>query len=107
MPNTRFVAAQLRVVEGRALAWVGPVGPRCPSPPVRLAVVASSTSPIRRVGFLVDGRRIGDDRRGVAGLYTRAWRARGAVRGRHLLRAVVFDARGRTASARRRVRLCP
>ena len=45
-------------------------------------------------------------KQGVEGLYDTPWRTRKAHRGRHLLRVVVTDRRGHTASARRLVRVC-
>jgi hypothetical protein len=71
-----------------------------------LVVTASSTARVRAVRFLVDGRRVGLDRNGgSAGLYTVTWKV-AAHKGSHTLRAVVVDARGRTAAATRTVRVC-
>jgi hypothetical protein len=54
-----------------------------------------------------DGKRgIATVRRGVAGLYSATWRTNRTKKGRHALRAVVLDARGRTLSVRRVLRVC-
>jgi hypothetical protein len=45
-------------------------------------------------------------KQGVEGLYDAPWRTRKAHRGRHMLRVVVTDRSGRTASAHRLVRVC-
>jgi hypothetical protein len=71
-----------------------------------LLVAASSTAPIRSVRFF-DGRRgIATVRRGIAGLYSTPWRVSRARKGRHVLRAILLDRRGRTFSALRSVRVC-
>jgi hypothetical protein len=55
----------------------------------------------------LDGRRLIAKRtEGIETLYDAPWRTRKAHRGRHVLRAVVTDRRGKTASARRLVRVC-
>jgi hypothetical protein len=71
-----------------------------------LVVLASSTAAVRSVRF-VDGRRtIATVRRGGAGVFTATWRNGAAAKGRHTLRAIVTDARGRQARAERAVRIC-
>ena len=107
MPNTAFAAGALRVVNAPTVDWLAPERRECAERPrTRLAVVAGSPSRVRSVRFFDGRRRIATVRRGEAGLYGATWRTRGARKGRHLLRAVVADARGRTASAERVVRIC-
>jgi hypothetical protein len=68
--------------------------------------VAGSSARIRSVVLLDGRRRIARVRRGTAGLYAATWSTAGAARGRHVLRAVVTDVRGRTATAERVARVC-
>jgi hypothetical protein len=103
MPNTRFLRTAIRVVDGPAVTWLAPAGGACLRGTVRLLAIASSSRPLRRILFLADGRRVGVDRRSRSGLYSTAWRPR---RGTYRLEAVAVDAAGRTATARRIVRVC-
>ncbi len=107
LPNTAFVAAKLKIVRGPAATWLAPDGNQCAASPTRLLVAASDTSRIRNVRFLVDGKKVATVSRSAAGLYGADWRPRGLARGDHTLRALVTDARGRTAGAgRRTVKVC-
>jgi minor extracellular serine protease Vpr len=106
LPNTRFQPSRVRVVRGPALTWLVPGGRTCASRRQPLLVAASSNARIRSVRFF-DGRRgVATVRRGVAGLYSATWRTARARKGRHVIRAVVLDRRGRTFSARRVLRVC-
>jgi hypothetical protein len=106
LPNTAFAAGPLRVVAGPTVTWLVPEIRECVPRNAPLTVVAGSPAAIRSVRF-VDGRRtIATVRRGGAGIFTATWRNRSAAKGRHLLRAVVTDARGRVARAERIVRIC-
>jgi hypothetical protein len=69
-------------------------------------VTAGSTKRVRNVAFFDGKHRIATVKRGFEGLYDAAWRTRKTHRGKHVLRAVVTDRRGRTVSARRIVRVC-
>ena len=106
LPNTRFQPTRVRVVRGPALTWLAPGSRACAARRQGLLVAASSTARIRSVRFYDGGRGIATVRRGVAGLYSATWRAGRAKKGRHALRAVVLDRRGRTFSARRVLRVC-
>jgi subtilisin family serine protease len=99
MPNTSYRKVKLKAVAGPAVTWLEPEARGCVRGKVRLAAVAGSTAKVRRVRFFDGGRRIGVDARGTAGVYGVTWKAAG--RGRHTLRAVVADAKGHSASARR------
>jgi minor extracellular serine protease Vpr len=107
LPNTQFKTTRVRVVRGPALTWLSPRTRQCmPAGRPSLLVAASSTAPIRSVRFF-DGRRgIATVRRGIAGLYSTPWRVSRARKGRHVLRAILLDRRGRTFSALRSVRVC-
>jgi hypothetical protein len=61
---------------------------------------------VRSVRFFDGKRRIAKVTRGIEGLYLTAWRTGKAARGKHVLRALVTDRRGATASAKRVVRVC-
>ena len=103
-PNTAFRSVDIRAVRGPTVTWLTPSRGSCVRGRARLLVAASSTRPIRRVRFLSGERTIRTVRRGASGLYAATWRPRD--RRPHLLRAEVYDARGRTAVATRRVRAC-
>jgi hypothetical protein len=106
LPNTRFQPTRVSVVRGPALTWLLPGSRACAARRQSLLVAASSNARIRSVRFY-DGRRgIATVRRNVSGLYSATWRAGRARKGRHVLRAVVLDRRGRVFSARRVLRVC-
>ena len=106
MPNTNFAAARIRAVNAPTIQWLYPERRECAAARTQLVAVGGSTKAIRSVRFL-DGRRtIATVRRSTAGLYGTTWRTAGATKGRHVLRAVIRDAAGRTATAERVVRIC-
>jgi hypothetical protein len=106
LPNTAFRRVAITAVSGPALTWVAPPANECVGRSAGLVVVASSTTRIRSVRFFADGRRIGVDRSGTAGVFTSSWGTRLARTGRHELTAVATDAGGRALSATRDVRVC-
>ena len=78
----------------------------CTAAQAPLVVLASSTAALRSVRFF-DGRKLlATDKRGGAGLFTGVWKRGGAAKGKHTLRAIVTDAKGRKAEAQRVVRVC-
>lgn len=106
LPNTAFRSFRLRAVRGPTVTWLLPRPRACVSRVEGLFVTAGSTRGVRSVRFF-DGRRLIAKRtEGIESLYDTPWRTRKANRGRHVLRAVVTDRRGKTASARRLVRVC-
>ena len=106
IPNSSVRAVQLRVVSAPTVTWLAPAARECARGPERLVVAADSPTRVRSVRFL-DGRQtIAVVRRGTAGLYATTWRTGREPRGRHVLRAVVVDAKSRRASALRNVRVC-
>jgi hypothetical protein len=105
MPNTRFRSSRLQVVRRPTLTWLTPLPRRCVARTVPLLVVASPPAQARTARFFDGRRRIRVLRRNVAGLYATTWRARGARRGLHTLRAVV-QVGGRRLEATRVVRVC-
>jgi hypothetical protein len=107
LPNTAFAAGNITVVNRPTLTWVTPEPRECTTAQAQLVVIASSTAALRSVRFL-DGRKpIATVRRGPAGIYTAVWKRGGVAKGRHTLRAIVTDARGRKAVSQRIVRVCP
>jgi hypothetical protein len=104
LPNTAFRSARLRVVNRPTVTWLVPEANECLARRASVTVVAGSPSRVRSVSFFDRGRRVALAGRGEAGVYTATWRPRG--KGRHQLRAVVRDARGRTATATRPARVC-
>jgi minor extracellular serine protease Vpr len=106
LPNTAFRSFRLRAVKGPTVTWLLPRPRACVARVEALFVTAGSTRGVRSVRFF-DGRRLIAKRtEGVESLYDTPWRTRKAHRGRHVLRAVVIDRRGATASAKRLVRVC-
>jgi hypothetical protein len=106
LPNTTFIAAKLKVVNGPALTWLSPELGQCVSGRTRLLVVASATKKIRHVRFLADGRPISTVTRDTVGLYGTTWSPRGLARGKHRLQAIITDAGGTTAVANRVFKIC-
>jgi minor extracellular serine protease Vpr len=106
LPNTAFRSFRLRAVAGPTVTWLLPKSKTCVARNEGLFVDAGSTRGVRVVRFYDGRRRIAKVRRGLEGLYTTPWRTGKAHRGRHVLRVVVVDRRGKHASARRIVRVC-
>jgi minor extracellular serine protease Vpr len=106
MPNSGFRRSRIEVVNGPALTWVAPERNECAERRARLLVLASSTARVRSVRFFDGDGPIATDRRGAADLFAATWSTRREQRGRHTLRAVAVDARGREIEATRRVRIC-
>jgi hypothetical protein len=104
LPNTGYRAVVISRTTKPVVSWLIPRSRACVRRRARLLVLATSTHPIRSVRFLDGGRRFRTVRRGASGLYTTTWRPR--RRGRHVLRAIALDAKGRTAAAARAVRVC-
>ena len=106
LPNTSFKSLRVRAVARPTLTWLLPKPGACVRSQTSLFVVAGARRGVRSVRFY-DGRRlIGTVRHGSEGLFGRPWSTAKAKRGRHVLRAVVTDRRGATASARRVVGVC-
>ena len=93
-------------VRGPALTWVFPLPRACAAKTERLLVLASDVRRIRGVRFSVDGRRLGTSTKGQSDLYAFTWKRGALKRGKHLLRAQVVDAAGKTFAVSRSVRVC-
>jgi minor extracellular serine protease Vpr len=106
LPNSVFRSFRLRAVARPTVNWLLPQPRACVARVEPLFVTAGSTRRVRKVTFFDGRRKLATVKRGVEGLYDAAWRTRKTHRGRHVLRAVVTDGGGRTASARRLVRVC-
>jgi minor extracellular serine protease Vpr len=107
MPNTAFKRVAITGVRGPALTWVTPSANECVAGKTTgLLVVASSTRPARSVRFLVDGKQVAVDRKGVADVFSATWRSGAAAKGKHVLQAVVTDAAGHTLAVSRSARVC-
>jgi hypothetical protein len=78
----------------------------CAAARTQLLVLADSNVAVRSVRFYQGRKLIATVRSGAAGLYSATWRRGSAAKGRHTLRAVVTDARGRTAEAQRVAQVC-
>ena len=106
LPNTRFFGIRAPAVNRPAVSWILPRRNACLAARQRLQVVASSSAVISSVGFFDGNRQIARVRRNVAGIYTLNWRTARARQGRHVLRAVASDVRGRESAATLQVRIC-
>jgi minor extracellular serine protease Vpr len=106
LPNTSFRSFRLRAVTGPTLTWLLPTRNQCVTKPQSLAVSAGSKAGVRSVRFYDGKRYLGKRTRGVEGLFVFDWKSGKAKRGRHVLRAVVTDRRGRHAKAQRLARVC-
>ena len=106
LPNTAFASGRLRVVNRPTVTWLGPETNECTTARTQLVALAGSTARVRSVRFLLGRKPVATDRRGSAGLFTATWRRGTAAKGKHVLRAIVTDVRGRKAEAQRVVRVC-
>ncbi len=104
MPNTTYLDPQLTVVRGPAVSWLLPRSSACAGKRSRLTVTASSARAVASVRFFDGKRPIRTVRRKANSLYVTTWGARRG--GRHVLRAVVRDRAGKSASATLAVRVC-
>ena len=78
----------------------------CAAKTEQLAVIGGALKKIRQVAFTVDGKRIGVDKTGPAGIYSFAWKTGKLAKGNHLLVATLTDAAGKTAASARKIRVC-
>jgi hypothetical protein len=105
LPNSTFRRLRLRAVNRPIVTWLLPRSRSCVGRATPLVVAGSSPRGVRSVAFFNGQRRI-STKRGQVGVYGATWRTKNASRGRHLLRVVLTDRRGRRAQARQVVRVC-
>jgi hypothetical protein len=106
MPNTTYRTAKVSVVTKPTVTWLVPSSNQCVSATTRLVVVAGSNRTLKNVTFRADAKRLGAKKADTTGLAFVDWKAKLAKKGKHVLRATVRDAGGRTVTAARRVRVC-
>jgi hypothetical protein len=106
LPNTKYRGAKIAVVRKPTLTWLVPSRNQCLRSTTRLVVVAGSNKTLKNVVFRADARKLGSKKADSAGLAFTDWKAKQAKKGKHVLRATVRDAAGRTVTARRNVRVC-
>jgi hypothetical protein len=95
------------VVNGPTVSWLVPDTNECAPKKTQLVTLAASTAAVRNVRFFNGSKQIALVKRGGAGgLYGATWTRPQLKKGRHTLKAVVTDAKGRTATAERVVRVC-
>ena len=104
LPNSVFRSFPLRALTRPTVTWLLPRPRACAAG--GLFVLAGASHGVRSVKFFDGKRLIATEKRGSEGLFTTRWRTRKARVGRHVLRALVTDRRGATASATRAVRVC-
>jgi len=106
LPNTAFRTLNLRAVAGPTVQWLLPKRSACVLKSESLFVTAGSSKGVRSVKFFDGHKRIATVRRGLEGLYSTPWKTGKLKRGRHVVRVVVTDGRGKKASAQRLLRVC-
>jgi subtilisin family serine protease len=106
LPNTSFRSFRLHAVARPTVNWLVPRPRTCAARREGLFVTAGAAHGVRSVRFFDGKRLIKKVSQGLEGLYDTPWRTAKSHRGRHVLRALVTDGRGKTASARRVVRVC-
>ena len=106
LPNTAFRRLRLRAVNRPTVTWLLPGARACVGKATPLVVAGGSPRGVRSVRFFAGHRRISKQRGSPLGVYGATWRPKKASRGRHVLRVVLTDRRGRRAQARRVVRVC-
>ena len=104
LPNSVFRSFPLRAVRRPTVTWLLPRPRACAAG--GLFVLAGASNGVRSVKFFDGKHLIATEKRGSEGLFTTPWRVRKARAGRHVLRALVTDRRGASASATRAVRVC-
>jgi minor extracellular serine protease Vpr len=105
-PNTTFAQKKIAVVAGPTISWLAPPANVCALKKEQLTVLGGATKKITQVDFTLDGKRIGIDKTGPAGIYSLAWKTGKVAKGTHVLAATLTDASGRTASSGRKIRVC-
>jgi minor extracellular serine protease Vpr len=105
LPNSVFRTVRLHGVAGPVVTWLLPARNACVAKRESLVVTAGSIHGIRSVAFY-DGRRRLSVQRGGRDLFGMTWRTAKARHGRHLLRVIATDRRGKRAQALRIVRVC-
>jgi minor extracellular serine protease Vpr len=107
LPNTSYRATKVTVVSKPTVTWLVPNSGACLNSTTRLVVVAGSTKKLKNVVFDADTKRLASKKAdATTGLAFVDWKAKQAGKGKHVLRATVRDASGRSATAIRRVRVC-
>jgi hypothetical protein len=106
-PNTAFFRGTVEVDPERiAVSWLSPAESACAEKRTELFIAAEGPKKIVRVRILDGERLIGVDRKGESGLFRVTWRTGKAAKGKHTLTAEAVDAKGRTESATRVLRVC-
>jgi minor extracellular serine protease Vpr len=103
LPNSAFRRLRLRGVNAPVVTWLLPAGGGCVPRSSPLVVAGGAPRGVRSVKFFSGSRRISKQRGSSVGVYAATLRAK---RGRHALRVVLTDRRGKRVQARRVVRVC-
>jgi len=106
MPNTQYRPTNLTVVNGPTVSWVEPPASVCALKQDALVVVAESTSAVSKVVFRDGGKQIAVDTKGPGGVFRATWVTTKLSKGVRHLTATVYDSKGRTATAGRRLKIC-
>jgi subtilisin family serine protease len=104
MPNTRTIASRLHVVKKPTVTWLLPSSGTCVKKDDDLLVTAGSPDGIKRLRFLLDGRRISKALRGPVHLWSGSLGK--MPKGRHVLSAVAVTHGGHNLTVRMRVSTC-
>jgi hypothetical protein len=104
LPNTRISASRLHVVKKPTESWLLPSSGTCVRKGDSLLVTAGAPDGVKRLRFLLDGKKIAKAVRGPVHLWDGTL---GKLRkGRHVISAVAVSRRGHRVTARMRVRTC-
>ena len=106
LPNSVFRKLRLRAVSSATVSWLLPAARACVRRSAPLVVAGGSPRGVRSVRFFVGHRRISKQKGSPLGIYAATWRTKKASRGKHVLRVVLIDRKGRRAQAQRVVRVC-
>jgi subtilisin family serine protease len=106
LPNSTFRRLRLRAVNAPTVTWLLPGARSCVGKAAPLVVAGGSPRGVRSVRFFAGRKRIAKRGGSAVGVYAATWRTKKASRGRHVLRVVLTDRKGRRAQARRVVRVC-
>ena len=106
LPNSTFRRLRLRVVNGPTVTWLLPGSASCVGKSTPLIVAGGSARGVRSVKFFAGHKRISKRPGSSLGVYAATWRTKKASRGKHVLRVVLTDRKGRRVQARRVVRVC-
>jgi minor extracellular serine protease Vpr len=104
MPNTRTAERKIRVVHGATVNWLFPSAGACIASRSGLLASADAPEGIKKVTFLLDGRKVGSGKHGPVDLWSSKLHA--VSKGKHELEVLAVTRRGKSVSARLHTHRC-